>query len=127
PGAASVNFGHGGSGAYSFLSWHRYFLYVFEQKLQSYVAGVMLPYWDWTDPSSIMTDTFLGPNGSTITHEVRSGYFAPDAPGTGSNPTPAPAWWPAGLAGWISPAAFGTASGALKRGLGPLSGLPTAT
>jgi hypothetical protein len=26
PGAANVNFGHGGSGRYSFLSWHRYFL-----------------------------------------------------------------------------------------------------
>jgi hypothetical protein len=125
PGAASVNFGHGGSGSYSFLSWHRQFLFVFEQQLQSYVPGVMLPYWDWTDPSSIMTDTFLGPNG-TISNEVRSGYFAPNAPGTPGNPTPAPAWWPAGLTGWISPAAFGTGSGALRRGLGALAGLPSA-
>ena len=35
-----------------------------EKQLQSYVPGVMMPYWDWTDPTSIMTDTFLGPNGS---------------------------------------------------------------
>src|SRR5258708_23235541 len=119
PGSISVNFGHGGSGSYSFLSWHRFFLHVFEQQLQSYVPGVMLPYWDWTDPSSIMTDTFLGPNGTTSS-EVRSGYFAPNAPGTAGNPTPAPAWWPAGLTGWISPTGFGTAAGALKRGLGSL-------
>ena len=26
----------------------------------------MMPYWDWTDPTSIMTDTFLGPNGSAV-------------------------------------------------------------
>src|SRR5258708_1715760 len=81
PGSISVNFGHGGSGSYSFLSWHRFFLHVFEQQLQSYVPGVMLPYWDWTDPSSIMTHTFLGPNGTTSS-EVRSRYFAPNAPGT---------------------------------------------
>ncbi|HEY6389921.1 MAG TPA: tyrosinase family protein [Bryobacteraceae bacterium] len=124
PGAVPVNFGHGGSGAYSFLSWHRYFLYQFEKQLQSYVASVMLPYWDWTDPAPIMTDTFMGPNG-TVSHEVRSGYFAKDAPATGVNPTPSPAWWPAGLTGWLLPASFGTASGALKRGLSPLSGLPT--
>src|SRR5215831_4242044 len=41
PGGLFVNFGHGGSGAYSFLSWHRFFLYTFEKQLQSYVAGVM--------------------------------------------------------------------------------------
>ena len=118
PGGVATNFGHGGSGAYSFLSWHRYFLYQFEQQLQSYVAGVMLPYWDWTDPAPIMTDTFLGPNG-TVSSEVRSGYFAKDAPGTGTNPTPAPAWWPSGLTGWLLPSSFGTAAGALKRGLCP--------
>src|SRR5438552_160442 len=125
PGSAFVNFGHGGSGAYSFLSWHRYFLYRLEQQLQGYVPGVMLPYWDWTDPASIMTDTFLGPNG-TISSEVRRGYFARNAPGTAGNPTPAPTWWPAGLTGWILPAAFGTGAGALRRGLHPLSELPNA-
>ena len=47
----------------------------------------------------------LGPNGTT-SNQVRSGYFAADAPGTGTNPTPAPRWWPA---------------------IGALSGLPSAT
>ena len=126
PGGVPANFGHGGSGAYSFLSWHRYFLYQFEKQLQSYVASAMLPYWDWTDPAPIMTDTFLGPNG-TVSNEVRRGYFAKDAPGTGTNPTPAPVWWPAGLTGWLLPSSFGTAAGALKRGLSPVSGLPTMT
>lgn len=73
-----------------------------------------------------MTDTFLGPNG-TVSNEVRSGYFAADAPGTGTNPTPAPAWWPAGLIGWRLHSAFGTQAGPLKRGIGALSGLPSAT
>ena len=72
PGAASVNFGHGGLGRYSFLSWHRYFLHRLELDLQAKVPGVMIPYWDWTDPASIMTDDFLGPDGS-IGDEVRSG------------------------------------------------------
>jgi hypothetical protein len=93
PGSPTVNFAHGGTGAYSFLSWHRYFLYRLELDLQSKVAGVMIPYWDWSDPAPLMTDTFIGPDG-TVSDEVRSGYFAADAPGTGTNPTPAPAWWP---------------------------------
>ena len=126
PGSSSVNFGHGGPGSYSFLSWHRYFLYQFEKQLQSYVAGVMLPYWDWSDPAPIMTDTFLGPNGTT-NNEVRSGYFAPNAPGTPGNPTPPPGWWPASLVGWLLPTFFAEAAGPLRRDLGSLSELPTAT
>src|SRR3954463_2503530 len=84
PAASNVNFGHGGLGAYSFLSWHRYFLYRFEQQLRSYVPGTgfMLPYWDWTDPAPVMTDDFLGPNGAAGSIIVSSGYFAPNAPGT---------------------------------------------
>ena len=117
PGAPTVNFGHGGSGAYAFFSWHRFFLSEVEKQLQSYVPGVMMPYWDWTDPASIMTDTFLGPNGSGGSSTVSSGYFAPTAPGTGGNPTPAPAWWPPGLTGWNLPSAFGAGAGALRRKL----------
>jgi hypothetical protein len=122
--AQTVNFGHGGSGAYSFLSWHRYFLYQVEKQLQSYVPGVLIPYWDWTDPAPIMTDAFLGPNG-TDAFEVRSGYFAATAPGTPANPTPAPPWWPVGLTGWRLPAAFGTAAGPLRRRLDEVSRLPS--
>jgi hypothetical protein len=125
PGVANVNFGHGGPGAFSFLSWHRYFLYLFEQQLQSHVPGVMLPYWDWTDPAPLMTDTFLGPDGAAGTTVVSSGYFAPVAPGQPGNPTPAPAWWPAGLTGWSLANGFGTLTGPLRRDLSPLSGLPS--
>ena len=94
PSTSSVNFGHGGNGAYSFLSWHRYFLYRFELQLQGYVPGVMLPYWDWSDPTSIMTETFLGPNGGAGS-VVQLGYFAISRPGAGSNTTALPVWWPA--------------------------------
>src|SRR5262245_22406172 len=77
PANNGVNFGHGGLGAYGFLSWHRYFLYRLEQQLQSYVAGVMLPYWDWTDPAgTIVVEDFLGPNGDPLlNNEVQFGYF----------------------------------------------------
>ena len=35
-----------------FLPWHRAYLYFFEQALQDQVAGVTLPWWDWTtDPA----------------------------------------------------------------------------
>ncbi len=119
PGASAVNFGHGGSGAYSFFSWHRYFLLQLERELQRWVPGVMLPYWDWTDPTPLLTDDFLGPNGSSGTQTVDSGYFAGSAPGTGSNPTPAPAWWPSSLTGWNLSTAFPSFwQGALRRDIG---------
>lgn len=118
PGSSTVNFGHGGAGAYSFLSWHRYFLYHMEQQLQSKVPGVTVPYWDWTDPSFIMTDTFIGPNGTTG-GVVQRGYFALNRPDpTGINNIPLPAWWPATLNGWRLSNIFPTnARGGLKRSL----------
>ncbi len=127
PGAASVNFGHGGTGSFSFLSWHRYFLYQFEKDLQAYVPGVMLPYWDWTDPGSIMTDTFLGPNSNlALGNVVRTGYFALEKPGTGANTTPLPAWWPAGLDGWKLPGMFPSQYvGGLKRRTASVASLPS--
>lgn len=127
PGAANVNFGHGGTGSYGFLSWHRYFLWRLEQQLQTYVAGVMLPYWDFTDPSSIMTDTFIGPNGTVESGNViQQGYFAFDRPGNGSNTTPLPAWWPASLDGWRLPGMFPASFvGGLKRRTGNVGSLPS--
>ena len=46
-----------------------------------------------------------------------------------TNPTPAPAWWPAGLTGWRLPdfAGFGTFDGPLRRNLSGVASLPTAT
>ena len=127
PGAAVVNFGHGGNGSFSFLSWHRYFLFRLELELQSHVPGVMLPYWDWTDPAPIMTDTFLGPNGGAGS-VVQRGYFAFDKPGVGANTTALPGWWPATLVGWRLPTAFGPSwVGGLRRSLLAVGSLPTAT
>ena len=34
-----------------FLPWHRAYLYLFEKALQERVAGVTLPWWDWTNHS----------------------------------------------------------------------------
>ncbi|WP_158978511.1 tyrosinase family protein [Cellulophaga sp. L1A9] len=126
PGGNTVNFGHGGTGSYSFLSWHREFLFRFESQLQSYVSGVMLPYWDWTDPSPIMTDTFLGTSGTGANNVIETGYFAVTRPGSGVNSTPLPSWWPASLNGWILPQAFPTLwQGGLRRSVGNVSSLPT--
>jgi hypothetical protein len=125
PARNNVNFGHQGA---AFCPWHRYFLFRFEQQLQNYVPGVMLPYWDWTDPAlGIMVPGFMGPNGVMANNwQVRQGYFAGTAPGSGGNMTSSPAWWPAGLAGWTLPAAWGTYAGPLRRTIKALSFLPTA-
>jgi len=127
PGAATVNFGHGGAGSYSFFSWHRYFLYRLEQDLQGYVPGVMIPYWDWSDPATIMTNTFMGPNGVVAAGNViQQGYFAFDRPGAGVNATPLPAWWPASLVGWRLPAMFPAShTGGLRRRTNNIALLPS--
>ena len=98
PGAGVVNGGHGGP---AFGPWHRELLLRFEMDLQRMVPGVMLPYWDWTDhagtENDIFSDTYFGPDGGVGGvggGTVQSGYFAFDAPDTGGNPTPKPAWWP---------------------------------
>jgi hypothetical protein len=98
PGAGVVNGGHGGP---AFGPWHRELLLRFEMDLQRMVPGVMLPYWDWTDhagtENEIFSDTYFGPDGGlggVGGGTVQSGYFAYDAPATGTNPTPKPSWWP---------------------------------
>ena len=93
-GTAVINGGHGGP---AFGPWHRELLLRFELDLQRMVPGVMLPYWDWTDhtgtENEIFSDAYFGPDGG-VGGVVESGYFAFDAPDTGSNPTPKPTWWP---------------------------------
>lgn len=131
PANSNVNFGHGGAGAYGFFSWHRYFLLRMEEQLRTYVPGeeLALPYWDWTDPvGTLLANDFLGPDGDPgSNYEVRQGYFAKEAPGTGTNPTPSPAWWPAGLTGWNLHPAFGAVwAGALRRRVSPAASLPSA-
>ena len=104
-GSFGLNMGHQDS---AFCPWHRYYLYKFEQALQTVDATVTLPYWDWTlhaeTENILFQDNFMGPNGTGSTHNfersVRSGYFAFNKPGTSGNPTPLPVWWPGTLAGW---------------------------
>jgi hypothetical protein len=130
PSGNNINFGHGGLGSYSFLSWHRYFLLHVERLLQAKVPGVMIPYWDWSEPAPLMTDTFLGPNGDS-TGVIRRGYFAATAPGVGANTTPAPSWWPAGFSGWRLPPTYSINGsqwvGPLRRRVSTPATLPSAT
>jgi tyrosinase len=63
---SSPNWGHQDS---AFLPWHRELLYRFEKDLQSIVAEVRIPYWDWTrhkttaDAGFPFTNDFLGRDG----------------------------------------------------------------
>lgn len=94
----TYNAGHQGP---AFLTWHRELLLRFEAALQVEVPGVMLPYWDWSP--AIFTDAFLGPNGGSggaTGGVVRTGLFAYDIPGTGTNTFPLPSFYPTDLSGW---------------------------
>ena len=61
--------GHTGAHmAPGFLPWHREFLHRFELEMRRASGNprITLPYWDWTEPSSvrsIFTDNFLGGDG----------------------------------------------------------------
>lgn len=52
----------------AFFAWHRQFLHMFEQQLQSVEPDVTLPYWDWTVDNGrdawIWGDDFLGGSGN---------------------------------------------------------------
>ncbi|MEA2819169.1 MAG: tyrosinase [Bradyrhizobium sp.] len=43
-----------------FLTWHRAYLYEFEQNLQDFDRDIMLPYWDWTMPQYMPEDPTCG-------------------------------------------------------------------
>ncbi len=75
---------NGDSGAHmapGFLPWHREFLHRFELEMRRASGNprITLPYWDWTEPSSvqsIFTDNFLGGDGDpSQEHFVVSGAF----------------------------------------------------
>ncbi|KAK4112451.1 tyrosinase-like protein [Canariomyces notabilis] len=60
----------------NFLTWHRYFIHVYEQKLQACGYRGTLPYWDWgfdaesprDSPVFDGSDTSLGSDGEFVPH-----------------------------------------------------------
>jgi tyrosinase len=65
----------------AFFPWHRQFLLLFEQQLQSVDPTVALPYWDWTVDNSpksyLWQDDFMGGSGDpTQGYVVTTGPFA---------------------------------------------------
>ena len=72
----------------AFFPWHRQYLFEFERDLQSVSGGdktITIPYWDWTDSSSLpFTTDFLGSDGEQTNTEqpgkVVDGPFAFDGP-----------------------------------------------
>ncbi len=127
-GGESHNLGHQNPG---FLPWHREFLLRLQKALTGVDPSVVLPYWDWTAHratfDALFDDAFLGDSPSNLSQPapVASGYFAPAAP----PPSERPAWWPAGLTGWLFPDDLpytGVWGRALHRAVGGRLALPTA-
>jgi tyrosinase len=58
-----------------FLPWHRAYLYEFEQNLQDFEPGLMLPYWDFTMPDYKPEDPA---NGSIIPKSLKA-YLTEEA------------------------------------------------
>ncbi|KAK4449660.1 tyrosinase-like protein [Podospora aff. communis PSN243] len=60
----------------NFLTWHRYFIHIYEQKLKECGYNGNLPYWEWgfdvnspkDSPVFDGSDTSLGSDGETIDH-----------------------------------------------------------
>jgi hypothetical protein len=48
-----VNRSWGAHGGNNFLTWHRDYMYHFEQRLRSFKPNVTLPYWDWVNDREI--------------------------------------------------------------------------
>ncbi|HYZ93690.1 MAG TPA: tyrosinase family protein [Actinomycetota bacterium] len=77
PSAGRRQWGHGGP---VFLPWHRQFLLMFEDALRD-VSGknLTVPYWDWTDHSSVrrvFADDFMGGDGDPLADfSVTTGPF----------------------------------------------------
>jgi tyrosinase len=60
--------GHGDTGFYRFLPWHRVYLYKMEELLQTYVPYLRIPYWDWEHDRSPYEEPFtwiIQPKGVT--------------------------------------------------------------
>ncbi len=99
PDGRSTNMGHFSAG---FCPWHRNFLLNLESEMQKHVPSSFIPFWDWTDhpgTKNLFVKEKLGERSGRLI----SGYFAFDAPGTGSNSLPRPNWWPPTLKGWRIP------------------------
>lgn len=58
-----------------FLTWHRAYLYEFEQNLQDFDRDIMLPYWDWTMPQYRPEN----PTDGWIIPEAFKAYLTPAA------------------------------------------------
>jgi tyrosinase len=63
-----------------FLTWHRPYLYYFEQQLQDVDSTVTLPYWDWTDeydpnfPASLFDMAQADPSAKTDNGIIPEAY-----------------------------------------------------
>jgi tyrosinase len=58
-----------------FLTWHRAYLYEFEQNLQDFDRDIMLPYWDWTMPAYRPED----PTNGAVIPEPFKAFLTPAA------------------------------------------------
>jgi tyrosinase len=73
--------GHAGP---MFLPWHRQYVLLLEDALRKVTRSpITVPYWDWTDHSSVakvFTTDFMGPNGNPERdYALDSGAFTPES------------------------------------------------
>jgi tyrosinase len=87
-----------------FLPWHRAYLYLFERALQDLVAGVTLPWWDWTQgheegvPAPYAGAEVAGDANPLFSSPIQPSGREPDGPdhtvrdpgGRGAPPLPSP-------------------------------------
>jgi tyrosinase len=67
-----------------FLPWHRQYVLLLEDALRKVTGSpITVPYWDWTDHSSVakvFTSDFMGPNGNPENdYALDSGAFTPES------------------------------------------------
>jgi hypothetical protein len=74
-------------GTPGFLTWHRAYMWAFEQALQSVDCDVMLPFWDWSSgattgvPAACASPTYVDRAGDTVPNPLHSGPIASAAGG----------------------------------------------
>jgi tyrosinase len=78
-----------------FPTWHRAYIYEFEQRLQEQVESVMLPYWDWTSdetaqegiPEALIEETYVDLHtGETKPNPLLGAFSQVNGGNTGRDP-----------------------------------------
>jgi tyrosinase len=84
-----------------FLAWHRAYLYFFEKTLQDRVAGVTLPWWDWTHQPQGIPASYNNPQ---VVGQPNPLYDSPIQPSGRRDPQEQRTWREPGTDGHLATA-----------------------